>query len=269
MNLESVSIPIEPRTTGGCLDMAMQFQRLHLRPVLVATAILAVPGLVATYYLATVTDSGLLWGLLLFYALSPIVGSWLCVGAGRAVFGDAFRVRDVLLDYGRHALRLTFLLWWYRAASLVAHIGVVTGVMVAVRGASLPEAVLLEQLRGARLRHRLGELSRGIQSSPTMSFLGIWIYTLGATVSLFLLAHFSSDLLLGAPLWYHSGEGPAAALDRLTYDPVTVTALMACLWALYPVARLAWFFVYLDQRIRNECWDVELDFRREARRLSI
>ncbi|MDY0002243.1 MAG: hypothetical protein RBU30_13180, partial [Polyangia bacterium] len=137
-----------------------------------------------------------------------------------------------------------------------------------VRAASLPEAVLLEQLRGARLRHRLGELTRGVQSSPVMSFVTIWTYTLLSVVSLFLLAHFVSDNILGTPIWYHPGEGASAALDRLTYDPVAVTSLMACLWALYPVARLAWFFVYLDQRIRNECWDVELDFRREAKRLS-
>lgn len=268
MNLESVTIPIEPRTTGGCLDLAMRFQRMHLRAVFGATALLGLPALVATYTLATVTDHGLLWGLLLFYGLSPIVGAWLAVGAGRRVFGDDFALGLVLREYGRMAFRLTLHLWWYRVLTLAAHLGIVTGVLVAVRAASLPEAALLEQLRGTRLRHRLGELTRGVQTSPVMSYVTIWTYTLLSVCSLFLLAQFASEQLLGSPLWYHAGEGVLAALDRLTYDPVAVTSLMACLWALFPVARLAWFFVYLDQRIRNECWDVELDFRREARRLS-
>ena len=35
-----------------------------------------------------------------------------------------------------------------------------------------------------------------------------------------------------------------------------------------PVIRLAWFFCYLDQRIRNECWDLQLQFRAEAARLE-
>lgn len=54
----------------------------------------------------------------------------------------------------------------------------------------------------------------------------------------------------------------------LWYDPKVVTVLMGVLWLVYPLARMAWFFCYLDQRIRNECWDVELDFRRDARRLT-
>jgi hypothetical protein len=34
------------------------------------------------------------------------------------------------------------------------------------------------------------------------------------------------------------------------------------------VIRLAWFFCYLDQRIRNECWDLQLQYRAEAARLE-
>lgn len=148
MNLDRVTIPIEPRSVGGCLDLAVQFQRMHTRQIVALTAILALPGLVLTHYLATVTDDGLLWGFLLWFALSPIVGAWLAVGAGHRVFGEQFTVGSSLRVYWPHTARLTLLLWWYRVASLVASVGIVTGFLVAARGGNLPEAVLLEQLEG-------------------------------------------------------------------------------------------------------------------------
>jgi len=269
MNLENVTIPIEPRSVGGCLDLAVQFQRTHARQLLGLTALLGVPGLALTYYLATLTNHGLLWGLTIFFFLAPIVGSWIAVGAGHRVFGEAFTVRSSLRAFWPQAARLTVLLWWYRVASLVASVGIVTGFLVAARGGNLAEAVLLEQLEGDRLRRRLGELNRGIQTSPVLALVTIWAYTLCGIIALFLLSHFVSAYLLEIPLWVHPGDGIAGALDRLWYDPVTVTLIAALFWGLYPVARLAWFFCYLDQRIRNECWDVELDCRREARRMSL
>jgi hypothetical protein len=44
--------------------------------------------------------------------------------------------------------------------------------------------------------------------------------------------------------------------------------LVSVLWIVYPVIRLAWMFCYLDVRIRKEGWDLEIDFRVEARRLE-
>ncbi len=54
----------------------------------------------------------------------------------------------------------------------------------------------------------------------------------------------------------------------LFYDPLVVATLCGTLWLVYPIARLAWFFCYLDARIRKEGWDVELAFRIEGRRLQ-
>jgi hypothetical protein len=54
----------------------------------------------------------------------------------------------------------------------------------------------------------------------------------------------------------------------LMHDPLVVTTICATLWLAYPLARLAWFFCYLDTRIRKEAWDVELDFRIESQRLE-
>jgi hypothetical protein len=43
---------------------------------------------------------------------------------------------------------------------------------------------------------------------------------------------------------------------------LTVTALAA-----YAIGRLAWFLCYIDVRVRQDCWDLELSMMREAVRL--
>lgn len=45
------------------------------------------------------------------------------------------------------------------------------------------------------------------------------------------------------------------------------TALAAGLFA-YQLGRIAWYFAYLDARVRRDCWDMELMLAREAKRLE-
>ena len=56
--------------------------------------------------------------------------------------------------------------------------------------------------------------------------------------------------------------------NLLTYDPTVIGLIALTCWLVYPIARLAWFFCYLDARVRAEGWDVEIAFRLEAKRLS-
>ena len=51
-------------------------------------------------------------------------------------------------------------------------------------------------------------------------------------------------------------------------DRAVIVLLQVALWIPFPIVRLAWFFCYLDQRIRNEFWDLDLQFREEAVRLQ-
>ena len=61
---------------------------------------------------------------------------------------------------------------------------------------------------------------------------------------------------------------PDLALSALGRSPLfAATALAAWLFA-YQIGRLAWFFVYLDARVRRDCWDMELLLAREAKRLA-
>ena len=51
-------------------------------------------------------------------------------------------------------------------------------------------------------------------------------------------------------------------------DPVVVTAVLAVALLVYPIGRLAWFFCYIDVRVRRDCWDMELQMLQEAERLE-
>ncbi|MCH7687419.1 MAG: hypothetical protein IH899_12185 [Planctomycetes bacterium] len=53
----------------------------------------------------------------------------------------------------------------------------------------------------------------------------------------------------------------------LTSDPRVLTALVATGLLVYPIARLAWFFCYIDLRVCRDCWDIELQFAHEAERI--
>jgi hypothetical protein len=268
VTLQNVTIPIEPRTVGGCLDLAVQFCRVHLRQVGALLLLVAAPSLVLTWILADNTRHGLFWGFVIFFFAAPIAGALIVAGAGHRVFGEPFTVRRALDNFRPHALALSFSLIGSRVLTALATLGIVTAWLVAVRGGFLAEIYLLEQLRGRRRRQRVDELTRSTQTSPVMRFIAIQGFTLGLVLAFFTVLDLTCNYLLNTPIWSGRGYGLLAQLEQLWYDPKVVTLLLGVVWLVYPLGRMAWFFCYLDQRIRNECWDVELDFRRDARRLT-
>jgi hypothetical protein len=57
-------------------------------------------------------------------------------------------------------------------------------------------------------------------------------------------------------------------MQFLWSDPIVVTAALAVAFLVYPIGRLAWFFCYMDVRVRRDCWDMELLIIQEAERLD-
>lgn len=268
MNVQNITIPIEPRSVGGCLDLSVQFCRVHVRQLMALLLIVAGPALVLTWIMADQTQNGLYWGFFIYFFTAPIAGGLIVAGAGQRVFGEEFTVRRALRTFRPHAVALSASLVWNRFLTALACLGLVAAWLVAVRGGFLPEIYLLEQLRGHRRRQRVNELTRSTQTSPVMRFIAIQGFIFGLVLSFFTLIDLASNHILGVAIWSGHGFGWLATIKLLWYDPKVVTMLMAVLWLVYPLGRMAWFFCYLDQRIRNECWDVELDFRRDARRLT-
>jgi len=273
MRLDGAIFSIEQRPVGGCIDLAVVFLREHFLAVLRLLACFAVPSVLLTWWLiseAEWTTSGCLF---LFALVSPFCGAALVGAAGRRVFGERFSTRTGL----RLVLkRLPALLLLLTAVRLLTVGGLflllLPGYLIATRYGFLSEILMLELCPLRKYETRLNDLLNGTFWKLVGRLVMILIFFSTVVVSLFLFVDLAASTLFSWPIL--SGRiSSVAYLDRelqtlLTVDPRVGTVLVAVLWLVYPVARLAWMFCYLDVRILKEGWDVELNFRIEARRLQ-
>jgi hypothetical protein len=72
----------------------------------------------------------------------------------------------------------------------------------------------------------------------------------------------------GADFFEAVGALIGSSVTMLLQDPRCLAVFAAAVMLVYPIVRLAWFFCYIDLRVRRDCWDMELLFRQEARRLE-
>ena len=274
MKLDGATISIQPRPVGACIDLACLFYRVHFRAILLLTLFFAGPVCVFNYWWLETRGGHMAFSFALFYWISPYLGSILVAAAGQRVFGDPFVVRRALQAFaGRSAFLLVWLFGLRLAILLGALAFILPGFLLAAASGFFSEVLLLEQVGRGRVGRRLAELVRGGALELTLRLAVIVLFFGAVVVMLFLLADAASGFFFGFPLF--AGRLPegidwfAGEVSYLLFeDPRTLTALLALMWFVYPLARLAWFFCYLDVRIRKELWDVELDFRIEARRLE-
>lgn len=273
MKLDGAIFSIERRSVGGCVDLAIVFVREHFLSVLALLAVFAVPSVVGTWWLVSYTDSTLSFCLMLFALECPFFGAALVAAAGHRAFGERFSVRTGLkLLLGRLFLVVTLIL----LARLVIGVGLLfllfPGYLLATRYGFLAEILLLERVPARRYERRLNDLMSGTFSDLVGRLVLVFVFFWAATISLFVLVDMACGTLLGIPILIGRISGFAYFAEELatllTVDPRVATLLVSVMWLVYPVTRLAWMFCYFDDRIRQEGWDVELDFRVEAKRLE-
>jgi hypothetical protein len=152
-------------------------------------------------------------------------------------------------------------------------------VVVALRTGFVAESKLLasldEQLRGQGLRD-LMKKETGDLFSRSLAIVGFgWLMA----IVVFFTIDWACNLLLGYPIllgriWSSGGgaNGVFVQIEQtfrmMTGDPRCLAVFAAAVMLVYPIVRLAWFFCYVDLRVRRDCWDMELLFRQEARRLE-
>ena len=272
MQLDRAIFAIEPRTVGGCIDLAVAFLREHFLGILRLTVCFAVPFCAVSWWLIAERNWFLTHCLLLFALVSPFLGAALVGAAGQRVFGEQFSVRSGFKAILQRLFALASLLLIARSLSILGGLLVLPGYLIATRYAFLSEILILEQSPFRRYELRLNHLLRYTFANPLGRLVMIASFYTLTVISLFVLVDATSGLLFGFPILAGRISEAAYAVDELmvllTVDPAIATLLFALMWIVYPVARLAWFFCYLDVRIRKEGWDVELDFRIEAARLT-
>lgn len=272
MKLDGATIAIEPRSVGACVDLAVLFMGTHAGQIVKLTLIFAAPVCFLTYALVEYVDAGLGTGLLLFFVGTPFLGAAIVAGAGHRVFGDPFTVWGTLRILASQFFRLVFTLLLARtviaASSLLC---LMPPVPLSVRYGFLPELILLEQSRGFRFEQRTSDLMRGSFFDLLLRFLVVNGFYVCIVMSLFTLIDLTSGVVFSMPIVFGRVSSEFLVDDvqfLLLHDSRVVTTICATMWLAYPLARLAWFFCYLDTRIHKEAWDVELDFRIEAQRLE-
>jgi hypothetical protein len=272
MKIEEARLVIEPRSVGACIDLACLFLRTHAAKVLGQTLMLVVPSSAITYYVAATMSGGWLVSIGLYLFLSPFLGAAIVAGAGHWVFGEPFTIAGSLKTVAARFWSLVYFLLLSR--TIVAVTGVTCwGVFVVpleTRYGFLQEIVLLEQLRGRHVGRRMGEIMSHTFWTAMGRYTTIVLFAVAVSISMFTIIDIGAGTLLGYPIVI--GRTSTFFSEELFYlliwDPLAITTLSATVWLVYPLARLAWFFCYIDARIRKEGWDVELRFRVESHRLQ-
>ena len=156
---------------------------------------------------------------------------------------------------------------------------VIPGWWLAVRSSFFVEQNGLSQWRQGTSDRRTGrlvkqELSQLLtRSAIIIVYLTAYVFSLFLTLDFLLETVFQVSLFWGRlsdpdMLFYYDESGLVIEFFRLLYeDPAVVTCFCGVLLLVYPVGRFAWFFSYIDLRVRGDFWDLELLFQNEVAQL--
>jgi hypothetical protein len=275
MKVEDCIVSVERRTFGGCLDLAFVFAREFAAPLTRLWLLCAVPSCAVVWLMVSRTTDMLIPSIMVFMFFSAIFSSLLVACMGPQVFGVPISVRAAVRAW-RHRvwswLVLTMLTRFFQLLSGFCLI--FPSVFVTAFAGHVPEVLLLEQASLNTVIARLNWLSGGGGYSRNLGRMFLLLaYWFMMSCGLFLMIDFLCTTLFNRPIFFSiMMQGSRDARDvflQLTQDdPAFLTTIQLAMWLPYPVIRLAWFFCYLDQRIRNECWDLQLQYRTEAVRLE-
>ena len=282
MRIETAAIPLVPRTAAQCIDLAVMYAGRHLGQYLALWLAIAVPTCVLVHQVCTWYAGNVLYAaVIILFATSPL-GVLCTLLTVPRVFGEPVSLRQLWRQYGWRLVILFGKGLLLRLAIVVLlPLLIVPGVWLAVRKGFFVEEFCLtadqqnlhDEQTNQMLRHEgINLFGRG---AAIATFCGL------LTLTMFLLADYALDLLLGFPIFIGRISEVATGFFRLdpglsaysvmvfsVTDPLVLALLTAAVLFIYPIGRLAWFFCYVDVRVRRDLWNVELQFIHLAQRLE-
>lgn len=270
MKVEDCIVAVERRTTGGCIDLAFTFTLQFLKPLYLLTFCFAAPSCLLVWAYGQMAGSDILIPCLLIFAVFCMLLSGAMVAAvGPLVFGVSIRKRAAIRAVFSRIIVYGFIASLVRATGMCL---IFPMVLLMAWAGHLPEVMFLEKTAGNRISERLSWLTKGGGYSRNFGRLiaisALWLLM---ALGLFKTIDFGGYYLLNVTIFSHQipfGPDFWTEFASSLIDDVNVTLVLhISLWLTYPIVRLAWFFCYLDQRIRNECWDIDVQFRTETVRL--
>jgi hypothetical protein len=245
-------IQIRERAYLELLDLALLVIRKRPRPLLLAAAGGIAPwALFNSWLMADQERPPTLW-LLLYLLEAPWATAPLTVVLGGLMFGQVPGLRAVL---GRLARALPTLVFVHLVVRSLLCLTIVLIRWISGRLWFASEVILLEQTTGFKALRRCGQLSSGRSGE----FFAHWLGQLGF------------GLVFTLCFWIGTGS----ALEALFHSEVTWhRPLLADLgnwrfqlgaWIAIAFFAVARFFIYIDQRIRIEGWELRLRLQAAGR----
>lgn len=250
MELERLSVALRPRNAWEAIDLGVRFAMLHARTLYTAWFSATLPAATVLLIAFSLWLESPFLALTVMWWLKPAFDRVALHVISRSVFGEAPSVSDTLRALPGLLLntRLLAALTWQRFSL--------------TRSIRLP-VDLLEGLRGKPARQRKALLARRIGSTAGWQTL-VWFH---CETLLYLGVLGAIILIVPGELWPDMDN----QLDLLTHPPLWLSCLLAlpqltASLLLEPLYVAGGFMLYLKRRTDLEAWDVELQFRRIARR---
>lgn len=292
MQFDKTTIVVRERGMLDTLDLSLHVLREYDGPLAAAMLLGVVPLMAVNYLLIGWMDrgldeeSGLPWRFLYHLALqiylqAPLAGIFATAYLGQAVFSEEPRFREVVRHVVRMLPRIAWChllirgvgLGWALLLMVPRHSGFDSAVeggllLLLVAYASLVRAfrpfineiVLLERTplrsQGDRVT-TVGRRSRMLHGANAGEWLSRWI---GACLLgvLLTMSAYGTMYFLASVAWEDWSQGP-----------LLVRYLMPlAMWIVAGFFTVFRFLTYLDARIRQEGWEVELRLRAEAVRMA-
>jgi len=264
LQLDQARIAIAERPWVDNLDLALHIARRNFGPLLVCGLAGILPLALLNHWLfsaaaADAEDATELlgyayWLMILIMIEVPLATALMTLYLGKALFEDHPSPRQIARDYWACLPQLFLLQVILRSILIVP---VVTWFIPYVMWPYLNEVILLER---NPLVAKVGQVStrarnRILHGSNSGDFLARALVTL-ALAPLLVSTLFATQYFLLEWLFGYDPSGAA-----------TLAGLQAVTWLVVGYFTVTRFLSYLDQRIRNEGWEVELLLRAQRERL--
>jgi len=288
VKLDRTLIAVRERTPSDVLDLALQVSRVYAWPLLLTMLVAVAPLTLINYlligWMAEVREYPLryIWNLSLLVFLEAQVASvFATTFLGESVFNERPGIRDcvrkaagvwnrLLLSHG--VLRCVIPAWLLLAAVPrngdyeplieIVLMGLLVLIAIAMRSARpyVTEIAVLERNPVSRVQpgqQTIWQRSKNLHSDATPDSMGRWVMHSFIAVALVVAIYGSIIFLIGTFVndWDQGGVYMHFILP-------------ACMWAVATYFAVVRFLSYLDLRIRQEGWEVELVLRAEAEKMQ-
>ncbi|MHB1033255.1 MAG: hypothetical protein ACYC35_05090 [Pirellulales bacterium] len=269
MQLDETRIVIRQRDYVDLLDLALRVVRAHFLPLVLTCSLGAVPmALLNAWLIGGMTDvkfdedpeavfAYVGWLTWLVVAEMPLAAAPTTLYLGQALFQRPGR-RRILRDF---LVSLPQLVFYQVLVRGVLTLLVVTWFVLYVSYPYLNEVILLERnplRRTAAGAMTTSRRSRALHAGGGGDLFVRWLAALAIGLVL-VVAWWASIFFL---------QGMLTNRWDFAEQSVWVVHLQAAIWVVASFFTVVRFLSYLDLRIRNEGWEVELAVRAEAARLA-